>query len=714
MLVAAIVAVVTSAFFLQQPEPFAMSGDNKMLPYPLLGDAYRQLRTGTLPIWTPGRWGGSPLIGDPIVGALYPVYYLAYAMTDFPHTRAFDLAVGFHLVLLTAGTVLLLRVLGTRLSVALAATLILACNPTLVFMARSWVQLWSAMAYWPWLFASALRVSERPRVGWALLGALSLAGQVYAGYQQFALYSGTAALLWVVLRPGPARSGRIAFAGLIGAGAVGLAAPQVLPGLDMAAESVRLGPRGPEMMRVMEDLGLSPALWIDALRAAPFGLMPSKVAPVVIVFAALAVGSRRRGTLYFAAVGASTAFLATTPNPLYGALHRIPPFSFFGAPLKFFYLTLYVVSVLAALGLDRSLTMSPRKKRAVLCLVGASAAVAFAGQFPETWAYWTAATAILCLSPPRWLNPVLIALTLVSAGTFLAATQPSAAYDVARIGPFGVFLQGPASDAVIKASQSAGRFVALRGRTNLRVVGTNHGALWNVETLNGIGPLSQWRQSESMRDISVTHLVDVLRQWGAGSVAVFAGGRSARHLAGAGFRRGDPVGRLRIFSSPIRPPARYTLVPEARAVAAADAIRAARRGTALTASSVLIEAEALPGGEHGDRHGQVEVLDDTPPEIVLRVSVDRPTWLVARQPYYRNWRAMIDGDPATVHPAGGFFLGVLVGRGAHDVIFDYEEPGLFVGIMIAAATLLILPALLRRSTDGFDLKRRARSSLVSV
>lgn len=76
-------AALASAWIPTRPSPFALGGDAEMLLHPLLTDAFRQLRVGRLPLWTTGRWGGSPLIGDPEAGALYP---------PLPRIRAHDLS----------------------------------------------------------------------------------------------------------------------------------------------------------------------------------------------------------------------------------------------------------------------------------------------------------------------------------------------------------------------------------------------------------------------------------------------------------------------------------------------------------------------------------------------------------------------------------------------------------------------------------------------
>src|SRR4029453_6235298 len=83
-------AALASLWILTRDTPLTLGGDAEMLHSPLLTDAVPQVRGGRLPLWTAGRWGGSPLIGDPVIGALYPPYYASYLLTPFPHWRALD------------------------------------------------------------------------------------------------------------------------------------------------------------------------------------------------------------------------------------------------------------------------------------------------------------------------------------------------------------------------------------------------------------------------------------------------------------------------------------------------------------------------------------------------------------------------------------------------------------------------------------------------
>jgi hypothetical protein len=124
---------LASAWILTRATPLTLGGDAEMLQHPLLTDAVRQLRDGRLPVWTAGRWGG-----DPVIGALYPPYYLSYLLTPFPHWRALDVSTCLHLTLLATGMVCFLTRLGVGPVAAVATAGMVVVSPTFVYAARGW------------------------------------------------------------------------------------------------------------------------------------------------------------------------------------------------------------------------------------------------------------------------------------------------------------------------------------------------------------------------------------------------------------------------------------------------------------------------------------------------------------------------------------------------------------------------------------------------
>jgi hypothetical protein len=681
------VTALAAAWILSQPAPYALGGDAETIRHPLFVDMHRQLAAGRMPLWTAGRWGGSPLLGDPIVGVMYPPYHLAYALTPFPHWRALDVSVVLHVALLVVGLVWLLARLDAPGGAAIACGALLLLNPTWVYVTRNWHEYFASLAWWPWLFGGALSLARGPRPGTAWLTTIALAAPVYAGYPEFALYAGIPALAWIPLAPGPARMRRLAVTLLVGLGAIALAAPQVLPGLAMAEGSIRLGPGGAELMEVVNRFFvLSPSTWLTVARPGPsWPAMPVKLAPAAIVLAFVGALDGRAATRWLAAAALASAFLATGPNPVYDTFHAIPPLSFFGAPLKLFYLANFLVAVLAGIGLGRLPTLRPTVVRAIIAGLALGAVPSLGAASPRSWLVGAAAAA-LAAAPRRLLAPATAVVAVASAVPFLVASRALDMPHAFKPGAFSELLRHPPE---FRAAPGA-RALALGQARVLRQIGINFGSLWDVEAWNGTGDLVQWRQHAVLENAHRGAASALARQLGADPVIVEAKSALRTELEAAGFYvSGEAHGLVRLVA-PAPAPARAVLVPRAKALPADVAIEIARNGRALDDRHVVIEGETLDGGGHGDPGGRVEVLAAEPTAQRLRVTVARPTWLLLRQPYYANWRATIGDRPATLRPAAGFLMALLVREGTHDVRIEYREPGLMLGAAVAALAIPIL------------------------
>jgi hypothetical protein len=687
--------------------PVTLIGDSETLRHGLLVDAYRQLLAGRIPLWTTGRWGGSPLVGDADLGALYPLYYLAYALTPFPHWRALDIAACLHLGMLSAGMVWLGAVLGMRPRIAIATMLLFVLHPTTVVLARSWAEYWAAMAYWPWLFGAAVELSRGADERFAVLAAIALAAEVYAGYPQFALYSGTPALLWIVCAPGPSRTRRVLQAASIGGAAVALAAPQLLPGLAMARDSMRGGPEAEARMAIAGSFALSADSWTKAFRATTVNpLVPCKIGLAAGLLAVAGATQRRFAPLFLLATLVVTAILSTGPNAFYHALQAVPPFGFFVAPVKYFYVTVFALALLAGLGLERALAWPPTLRRLLVAAIVLGSVPALAVVFPRVPAAGLVAVGLVALVPARLLDPSLVGAALGASFCFLLATgaptvrQP---WGANLFGAFRALVDAP--PVSLEANPPHARWLALRGGDDLRQVGLNYGALWGIDSFNGIGALAQWRQLDVMEHADPENVVALVRQIGADPLIVLANGKLDAELERAGYREIGPARHdgLRLVTGPDAPAPRYELLENARLVSASEAIAAARAGRALAAGTVLIEnddASTPPrdAAMAGDARGRIAPIETRPGLFRARVTVDRATWLIAREPYYPNWQATIDGKRSPVVPAGGFFLGLRVPAGAHEVRIAYREPGLLAGTAIALVAVALMATLLVRTS----------------
>ncbi|HYC23396.1 MAG TPA: YfhO family protein, partial [Candidatus Bathyarchaeia archaeon] len=435
---------------------------------------------------------------------------------------------------------------------------------------------------------------------------------------------------------------------------------------------------GAARLAVVEAFSLSFHTWPAVLAGTPIvALIPAKLAPVTVLLAVLGVARRSFSARFLGAAFCVVALLATQPNPLYRVVQAIPPFGFFGGPIKYFYVAVFVAVVLSGLGLESALAALEGSRR-------------------------SATRNLLARS--------LLLVVVGESGLFLhqtGALEVGQPWGARVYGPFQSLvheslLDGARSTLTAHAAQEDGmlprpgpRLLALIARGDqLRQVGLNFGALWGIEALNGVGPLAQWRQLEVMEAAQVEHAAELARELAADPLVVARGSPLEAKLVGAGYEPlgAEPPNGLRMLSAS-KPAPRYLLVAHARAASADEAIAAARIGRALDGEAVLIEGEASELGAAatpGDADGVLELTAWRPGALRARVSVSRPTWLVAREPFYRNWRATIDGRSATVRPAGGFFLALLVPSGAHEVELAYHEPGLAIGACIALVALLAL------------------------
>src|SRR5262249_56145888 len=79
--------------------------------------------------------------------------------------------------------------------------------------------------------------------------------------------------------------------------------------------------------------------------------------------------------------------------------------------------------------------------------------------------------------------------------------------------------------------------------------------------------------------------------------------------------------------------------------------------------------------------------------VVGEVTSTSPGLLVLADLFDRNWKAEIDGRPAELLRADGYFRAVAIAPGSHRVAFRYRPLSVWIGGGLSAVALLALAGL---------------------
>lgn len=199
------------------------------------------VRTGELPFWTPYIFSGFPFLADPQVGAWYPLNWPFFLIGITPRAIQFELLL--HAVLACLGAFLFLRRYVSNHAAAMVGALAYGLSG---FFAEhsSHVGMFSTAAGLPWLLLCFDRALERAALRNTILTGLAGGAMILAGHFQVALYSFAALGLFAIAKliERPKSAARLVSI-LAGAAAISLLLSmiQILPGLELAAQSIRSG-----------------------------------------------------------------------------------------------------------------------------------------------------------------------------------------------------------------------------------------------------------------------------------------------------------------------------------------------------------------------------------------------------------------------------------------------------------------------------------------
>jgi hypothetical protein len=211
------------------------------LHYPLERYFADHVRSGALPHWTPFVYAGYPFLAYPETGAWYPLNWPFFLTGITPRAIEWQVAVSA-LVALLGAWFFFARVLRSRAAAAVGA---IAYAFSGFFAGHSsHVGMFTASAWLPWLLAAHSLAMEQAAVRFAALGAIAGGLIVLAGHFQTALYAFLALGLYAVADAVTERRDWRRVAAVVAGmtvGAMALGAIEILPGLELTAESARAG-----------------------------------------------------------------------------------------------------------------------------------------------------------------------------------------------------------------------------------------------------------------------------------------------------------------------------------------------------------------------------------------------------------------------------------------------------------------------------------------
>lgn len=599
----------------------------------------QSLRTTGLPHWTPFEFSGMPFLADPQTAAWYPLHWPFFLIGITPRALEWELAL--HALVALGGAFLFARKLLDHAGAAAIAATFYAFGG---FFAEhsSHLGMFETASLLPWLLWAALTALETgtPR---AMLGTGLIAGLVVlAGHFQTALYSFFALALLVAVRRGPILRRALVIVAAVGIGFL-ISAVQVLPGLELAAQSIRASADTHAATNAPLHPGALATLLLPDFYGAVSGKYkgPGDITQfyfyqgLLLVPLALVGFARRKMIAIPLALIAPAVWYALGPGAgLYSVLTLLPGFRSVRAPVHVWFVV--------ALGLS---------------LAAGSGGAWLCERFRS-----------------RWALAAILALVYADAWHANMSVNPLA---YAR-GSFAE-LYGNAYD------NYQGHIASIKQRPFYRI--------WSPYATGSFGPLNS--SLESRTEVSYGYNPLELARY---ALYMDSAGRNPRLLNGLAVTDKLDTTRGALLENPDALP-RISAPPEVRFVANADAARPALQ-TLDPARLAVVEAPARALAPAGAR---IQILNYQDDFYRVRYAAAADCLLRVAVPFFPGWTAAIDGRAADVVPVDYALSGVLVPAGEHEVTLQYRSRwfrlGATASLVTAAACLgIILRSFFRRST----------------
>ncbi len=376
-------------------------GDYKQQFYPWASYLAQHLKSFSLPLWAPEIGCGFSLLAEGQSAMLYPLNWILF----FPLPFHLAYRLGFIVLYLLAGFFSYIFFRKNEISPlgsAFASGVFLfgsAYAGHFYGLMALRVLIWFPLSLY---YIEKLFRMPRSRTAVFLAGAWSMG--FLGGYPQMAVYAVFAGLVYALARsfvfPIEKKINFLLSLSLAGLLAVGLAAVQIWPTLELASQSGRID-AGIDfaLQKSLIPINLVTLLWpsFGAFMGFDFYL---GIAPILLAASSLALWKENPRVRVF--VGLTLFFIILAIGRfggLYPLLIKITHFSSFRVPSKFIYFSCFFLSALAGIGLDHLVSASSKAIQnfrtvfwsvlaaAILTFACALAAVHFGRPFLTEWGH---------------------------------------------------------------------------------------------------------------------------------------------------------------------------------------------------------------------------------------------------------------------------------------------------------------------------------------
>jgi len=690
---------------------------------------------GSLPLWNPYQFSGTPLISNIQASLFYPLGFLFYLM---PADQAYGYTVAMHCALASVFMYSFMRTMTVSKAGSLLSALVFTLSG--FFMGHLYAgHLTFVQTYiWiPLLFRYLYLLVQTQRLFFAVAAGLVQGIQILGGFPQTAFYTILAGAAFLGFHAFFSLKARCrgealrlaASMGIVWLIGYGLSAVQVAPTAEFARLSTRAGGLN-YAMATYESLHpkellafLVPDLFGSAVdqtywRSRDFWHFWEScgylgMVPLFLAFVKAQAPSLRRLRVFFLLlIVLSLALALGRHNPFYEWIYRLPGFSSFRIPAQIIFLYVFGVAALAGIGADQVQKGDWKWSPGFIpfgVVSGVGLAVAVVGLNFEPYPFFLNLFRSLSEGPVTHANLNGLyqrvgqsihtaALLFCAASAFLVVSRRTAlgsrtilvilfALITVDLLPFGsqfvkthLFTTSPEKTTVL--SQLSGTPVQGRVVTMDPQFKTNDGLRYRFPSVLGYDPLILKRYADYLLSSQGyppdQHVVDLhgIRD------------PEARLLKFLNVRQAVMAGQ--VFPVENELPYAY-LVHHALPIPSERVIDAMKSGQVDPRKTVILEeplAEDLASG-HGEEPSRdvCHVLAHTGERVTLKTSSDSAGYLVVSEIFYPGWTAEVDGRKSKVMRGNYLFCMIPLERGDHEVTLYFVSWPFRVGSVISVVTL---------------------------